>query len=271
VLRRPTVDQSRGAGSFLAVRGVGAGLCRPLRFSLRTVLVFVLLAGGCLGWLSLKDRGEREAAQAITRAGGFVRFGEQRFETPRPVAPPTSWRARLLAGLRARLFRHAVAARTGPGAPADIQLVHIRRFARLEALVCQGAGLTDAGLRNLSDLWEVKDLDFESPNVTDAGLIHLAGLRELESLTITAAPVTDTGLIRLQGLRKLRTLTLWHTRVTKSGVDRLKRALPGLAVRADFQTQTGNAPAYVPAEIDSNPLGMPEKGYWPGRQFSHNY
>jgi hypothetical protein len=221
------VDEPRGAVLKTAGAVAFVWLRRCFRFRLRTVSLLILVIGAGLGWLALNDRAERDAAEAITSARGSVRFGEQRFETPLRGATQTSWWDWLPAGLRARLFRHAVVAVTGAGTSADAQLVHIRRLTRLEALVCQGAGLTDAGLRDLSELWEMKDLALNSPHITDRGLVHLAGLRELESLDITGARVTDAGLIHLKGLTNLKRLTLTHTKVTQSGVDELKRALPG--------------------------------------------
>jgi hypothetical protein len=62
--------------------------------------------------------------------------------------------------------------------------------------------------------------------VTDAGLKELKDLQQLRSLSLGDTQVTDAGLKELKGLKRLFLLYLANTRVTDAGVADLKKALP---------------------------------------------
>ena len=64
--------------------------------------------------------------------------------------------------------------------------------------------------------------------VTDAGLKKLAGLTQLRELILFNTKVTDAGLKHLAGLKQLRVLFLVGTKVTGKGKTELKKALPNL-------------------------------------------
>ena len=66
--------------------------------------------------------------------------------------------------------------------------------------------------------------------LTDATLKELATLTELRSLKLGGTQVTDAGLAELTVLRKLRELALEKTNVTDEGVRELRRALPEVRV-----------------------------------------
>ena len=51
---------------------------RYLRFSVRGLIVVVLVVGGWLGWIVRGARIQREAVAAITRAGGRVAYDWER-------------------------------------------------------------------------------------------------------------------------------------------------------------------------------------------------
>ena len=70
----------------------------------------------------------------------------------------------------------------------------------------------------------------DGPKVTDAGLKHLAGLKQLRALTLGGTKVTDKGLKHLAGLKQLRELILSGTKVTGKGKADLKKALPKLKI-----------------------------------------
>jgi len=62
--------------------------------------------------------------------------------------------------------------------------------------------------------------------VTDAGLKELAPLKQLRELFLSGTRVTDVGMKELAGLTELRELSLANTQVTAAGVARLHKALP---------------------------------------------
>jgi Leucine-rich repeat (LRR) protein len=62
--------------------------------------------------------------------------------------------------------------------------------------------------------------------VTDAGLRHLNGLTNLRSLNLSNTQVTNAGLEYLNGLSNLRDLDLRTANVTEEGAKKLQQALP---------------------------------------------
>ena len=67
-----------------------------------------------------------------------------------------------------------------------------------------------------------------SKNITDAGLKHLRGMADLRFLDLSQTQVTDAGLKHLIGLKKLEGLGVHDTKVTEEGIQELKQALPRL-------------------------------------------
>ncbi len=61
--------------------------------------------------------------------------------------------------------------------------------------------------------------------VTDAGLRHLRELTNLRGLILDGTQVTDAGLVHLKGLTNLRRLVLKNTQVTDAGVEKMKNAI----------------------------------------------
>lgn len=62
--------------------------------------------------------------------------------------------------------------------------------------------------------------------LTDAGVKELVGLKQLKTLNLAGTQVTDAGVEQLRGLTKLRLLNLRDTKVTDEGVEKLQQALP---------------------------------------------
>jgi hypothetical protein len=81
--------------------------------------------------------------------------------------------------------------------------------------------VTDAGLRELGGLVDLRVLVLAHTRVTDAGLRELGGLKGLQVLNLFGTAVTDAGLRELGGLVDLRVLVLAHTRVTDAGLREL--------------------------------------------------
>ena len=114
---------------------------------------------------------------------------------------------------------------------------------RLAGLYLSNTGITDAGLRHLAGLPNLRDLflgnidsRYSRPGttlplntITDAGLIHLKGLTNLRALNLGGLPVSDEGLDVLKDLPNLGGLYLDRTKVRGPWFGRLK-SLPGLAV-----------------------------------------
>ena len=182
---------------------------RWYQFSLRTLLVFVLLVSVGLNWLGVKmhqARKQREAVEAILEAGGEVAYGYQFKEdgasVPGATPPGPAWLRKLLGD---DFFRDVI---------------------RVSLELDSGG----AELEHLEGLSELRRVNLASTQVTDVGLEHIKGLTKLETLFLDDTKITDTGLEHLKGLTNLKSLGLSHTQVTDEGTKNLQEALPNCVI-----------------------------------------
>jgi internalin A len=66
--------------------------------------------------------------------------------------------------------------------------------------------------------------------VTDAGLKELSALKQLTELDLRKTQVTDEGLKELSALKQLTSVNLYATNVTDEGVAELQRTLPNCRI-----------------------------------------
>jgi hypothetical protein len=222
---------------------------RPRRFmfSLRTMMILVLVFGGWLGWFVRSVQVQRDAVAAVKNAGGSVFYDlERRNAGPNPyrrswipdwLGGDQEWLPKwMMRGAGLDYFGNVVevslipSTTNDPRVANDATLALVRRLGRLQGLRLTSTAVTDAGLVHLKSLTELRDLQIGNTNVGDAGLAHIKGLTGLRSLFIVNTQVTDAGLAHLRGLTNLRNLYLSGTRVTDDGVLALERALPELQI-----------------------------------------
>ena len=191
-------------------------------FSVRGLIILVLVIGGGLGWLVRSARIQREAVAAITRAGG-VRYGsgwtsESYNPGVKPVKP--GWLADLVGVdyfarvTDVRLFWSSWA--------IDEAIVQVGRLNRVERVTVHQFSVSDARVAQLERLTNVSELNLDAVSCTDAGLLQLSGVTNLSKLDLTCTEVTDAGLMELQRLTKLSELVLSATRVTDAGLLHVK-------------------------------------------------
>jgi Leucine-rich repeat (LRR) protein len=123
-----------------------------------------------------------------------------------------------LTNLRELSLRHA--------GVSDKGLKHLSGLKCLEELEVGANGkspITDEGLKHLSGLQRLKLLDISNSQVSDEGLKRLSGLKQLATLDLCANGVTDEGMKSLQKLENLRKLSVAYTKVTDAGLKQLKR------------------------------------------------
>ncbi len=203
---------------------------RFLRFSVRGLIVLVLLIGVWLGWLVRSARIQREAVAAIERAGGWIAYDlepslggaylEQKQWT-------SSWLANVIG---VDYFRHVCTVGVTPSGTAA-ELAQVGRLTRLKRLSLYGSFVSDAGLAHLRSLSELTFLDLSNTNVSDAGLAQLTDLTDLTHLELSSTRISDKGLVRLKKLTKLNYLNLRATQVSDAGVQELQQALPSLKIK----------------------------------------
>jgi Leucine-rich repeat (LRR) protein len=103
----------------------------------------------------------------------------------------------------------------------DAGLKELAGLKQLRWLDLTGVKVTDAGLKELDGLTQLQALQLGSTQVTDAGLKELAGLKQLRTLHLHGLKVTDAGLKELDGLTELKSLDLSSTQVTDAGLKEL--------------------------------------------------
>ncbi len=200
---------------------------RWFRFSLRTLLIVVLLLSLPLGWFALKMREaekQRKAVEAIEKAGGTVWYDYQEDESGMLMAelePPAPTWLRELVG---EDFFSDVIVVSFVDAPevGNAALEHFKVLTRLKWLLLYGTQVTDVGLENLSGLAELESLNIDAAHVTDEGLKYLTGLTNLHDLNISRTRITDEGLEYLKGMPSLEFLSLSETQLTNAGCLHLK-------------------------------------------------
>jgi hypothetical protein len=214
-----------------------------VRFSVRGLVVLVLLAGGILGWIVQQAHVQRDAVAVIRRANGNVEYALNPNRSP--------WLLRWLSGrLGIDYVSHVIrvdlvgVGPDGPSTGAELnQFVHLKRIEQLElwessvndARLADLKGLTrlrslglhktrvgDRGLANLKGLPALRLLWLNRSAVTDAGLAHLENRTGLEALALRETAITDAGLVHLEGLVNLKRLFLGGTRVTDAGLVHLR-------------------------------------------------
>ena len=110
----------------------------------------------------------------------------------------------------------------------------------LPRLDLTGAKITDASLRELKGLKQLRSLIVGKTPITDAGLAEVSALTSLHQLSLDDTKVTDAGMKALQKLTALQRLDLNGTAVTVAGLSDLKD-LPGLSTLQLARTKLSDA------------------------------
>ncbi len=224
---------------------------RRFQYSLRSLLLFMVLANVFMAWLCplwRAARQQREAVAAIHAVGAVVVYDYEAEHTAKwwasatvkwsaPVPPGPAWARKLLgddlftnvvevgydgwANFRGRSAESAGLSRflcqpreTGPFSG--------RRFASLPGdRESPENPITDRCLEHIGKLPRLEVLELGWSCVSDASLKNLEGLTRLRQLNLARTPITDHGLEHLQGLTQLRELNLARTDITDRGLRHL--------------------------------------------------
>jgi hypothetical protein len=202
---------------------------RYLRFSVRRLIVLVLVIGVGLGWIVRQAHVQRDAVAAIREAGDEAWYDwEWKNGNPVPNGRP-SWPKWLVDRIGVDYFGRVT--KVYARRVADAELAQIGHFSQLECLLLGTSFVTDAGLAHLEGMSSLRALNLKHTRITDAGLAHLKKLTSLRALSLGDTGVSDAGLAHLAGLSHLTDLGLEETQVTDAGVRELQRALPNARIR----------------------------------------
>jgi len=185
---------------------------RWYQFSLRTLLLFVLVVGMALGWLGSKVRTirtELHAVAEIQRMGGRSIYGLSGFSGDGVIS---NFATRLK---RPNAFDSWLRGLLGAGP-----------YGVTNGVWLNDTKITDADLAIVKSLPDLELLILDNTNITDNGLVHLASRRKLQTSTMRNTRVTDAGLKHLVGLTMLDDLNIKGTEVTDRGIRQLQEALP---------------------------------------------
>jgi hypothetical protein len=200
---------------------------KRVRFSIRALLVVVLVIAAGLGWLVRGARIQREAVAAINRARGSVKYDWEQHAGPgKPRAP--KWLEDLLG---VDYFEHVTEVELSPSSKSthDV-LLQVENLHQLDRLNLDGTSVSDSDLAILKRLGNLSYLSLYLTKVSDAGLAQLKGLTALASLDLHGTKITDLALAHIKGMTSLRMLRLHRTQVTDAGINELERALPSLTI-----------------------------------------
>jgi hypothetical protein len=206
-----------------------------VHFSLRTLLVAMLILGCGFGWFTRETRRAKRQQEAVTHFRGLRGHASYDYQVTSEgewsgkTNPPWPKFLRDLVGDDFLCHIKRVSLHSLFAGDDDFQA--LSSFPRLTDLRVNVRFVTDEGLSHLKGLKELKHLDLECKLVTDQGMQYLSGLESLTELNLYGTQVTDAGLVDLHGLTNLRVLKVRGTRVTSAGAARLNRVLPNCDVR----------------------------------------
>jgi hypothetical protein len=210
-----------------------------LRFSVRGMIVLVLMIGGGSGWfahLARQARIQRNAVAAITKLGGSALYDWQFEGNQLRLKKGTNiisnevprWPKWLVDRLGVDTFGSVthVSFRRLPMEPSpdeiDEVLAQIGHLSRLKFLTFIRAPVTDAGLAHLKGLSNLESFMLRGRNeVTDAGVAHLARMISLKGLYLENSRISDGGLSYLGGLTGLETVNFGGTQIGDAGLAHL--------------------------------------------------
>jgi hypothetical protein len=212
---------------------------RPTDFSPDDVRLLVARQYGFESWAKLAEcvaqppADPRAAPHGLSSAPPFYRidWATNTIE-PRPPVSDRDWEAIL-----AVMEEHGITGLKAAGQMTDAALERLSRLRHVTRLILDGTGrLTDAGVRHLADMPQLRDLDLSDHpggTITDRGLEALGHLTELRHFKMCwQGAVTDGGVAHLAHCDRLESVNLLGTRTGDGAL----RALAGKAGLRDLKT-----------------------------------
>jgi Leucine-rich repeat (LRR) protein len=193
-----------------------------VRFSVRGLLLLVLIIGGLLGSVVRPAQRQREAVARISKSGGWVWYswhfsGRDFSRTAKPAAP--QWLVDLVG---VDYFGHVVHVFMGEQA-TDVELAEVGQLDGLELLNAGPSRISSSGMAHLEGRTRLRGLDLYGTHISGGGLSHLRGMTHLESINLNSSDVRDSDLESLTQLPALKDLSLHRTLIGDTGMGYLKR------------------------------------------------
>lgn len=196
---------------------------RGLRFSLRTLLILMLVLGAFFGWfgkIAIQARRQQKIVGMIREMGGqaaYRRPGKPGFFSGPPRAP---WPLRDIFGDAAFYEVECIDFRKDV---SDSDLAKVAELDHLEFVIAHGREITDVGLAHLARLPKLTGLNLSQTTITKEGVEQLSRAIQLRELTLGGPTITDETLEGLGPLQDLTTLQLFRTSVSSAGLEPVGR------------------------------------------------
>jgi hypothetical protein len=212
------------------------------RFSLRFLLLCMVLMGLWLGWTVRRAREQKEAVAWVRDRGGEVHY-DYHWAPAAPNSPgavnwfggkyngkiarPNNWLADRLGD---DYFHRAESVQfAGSDLPEIVftELGRLDRLPHLKALSLQRWNFDDEALQQISRLHRLGTLHLSGARYSDSGLKSISSLPQLRALVLTGGRLTEDGLASIASIRQLETLGLLDMPIEGEGLEHLQQ-LPNL-------------------------------------------
>jgi len=207
---------------------------RKYRYSLRFLMLFVLVAAVWLGWRVEQVRIQKQAIAAVKKFGGWVHF-DYEFSYGKLIADRRPrWPEWLVNAIGEEYFREIrqvslVYDDTGgnrldnPNVQSCEQVLAIlARLPGLRKLLLKETQATDEGLRHIGRMTDLEELYmWDAADVTDPGIAHLNRLDRLKTIHVSDSNLTDASLVLLSQMPAIRELSLQSNHFTDTGLVRM--------------------------------------------------
>ena len=134
----------------------------------------------------------------------------------------------------------------------------LKALSNLQKLYLESSKITDDGMRDISGLPDLKELDLRGTPITDDMVTHLARLAKLRRLVLAQPRITDRGLEQLAGLKDFSSLELYQATVSGKGLKSLPRLeqliLDGSNLTNDDLREIGKMKHLTVLDLRNNPI-----------------
>jgi hypothetical protein len=191
------------------------------RFSLRFLLLFVVIVAVPLGWEVNRVRNQRLVVAEIERLNGHMYYDYERnfnvglSTSAAPEPPGPKWLRDLLG---VDYFAEVVEISVSDPQVTNDTLARLLSLPHLQLLCVDSDRITDSGVAMVARSKELISFDVISKSVTVASIDHLQGLPNLQFLRCSGSQVNDSWIGAIAKLKSLHTLALNDTRVTDKGL-----------------------------------------------------
>lgn len=73
-------------------------------------------------------------------------------------------------------------------------VMHMNAFSNFHILSLSNSAITDEGLRTLSELRSIDELELVGTNVSDAGMLYIAQRKDMKQVNLRQTKVTGSGV-----------------------------------------------------------------------------